>query len=218
MADIDINSLEPNSHKYKKEKAENAVQKSREKISPVINKDSIVSTKKPFGKKLAETFMTEDAGDVKSWLIMDVIIPGLKNTILDMISMLFFGETNSRSRRNRRRDRDDRVNYSSYYRESSYDRREYRRKDDRYDSDDRIDFRNIIVRNRSEAERIIEAMRDRIRNSESESVSVAELLDLIDAPSRYTDNNYGWDDERDIGIRRVSSGYLIDVAEPKYIK
>lgn len=49
MADIDVNSLEPNSHKYKAEKAKsgagNTVQKSREKISPVIDKDQVVSTK-----------------------------------------------------------------------------------------------------------------------------------------------------------------------------
>lgn len=222
MADIDVSSLEPNSHKYKaeKEKNGNTTKKSREKIAPVINRDQIVSTKKPLSKKFAETFMTEDAKDVKKWLIGDVIIPGIKNTILDIISMAFFGETDVRRDRRSRRNRDDHTDYSSYYKGSS-DRRNRnsrrRRDDDYYESDDSIDFRNIIVRNRGEAERIIESMRDRIRNSDSQSVSVAELLDMIDAPSRYTDNNYGWDDERDIGLRRVSSGFLIDVAEPKYL-
>ena len=78
-----------------------------------------------------------------------------------------------------------------------------------------MDFRNIVLRQRDDAERLIEEMRRRIRNNDS--ASVADLLDLIDIPGRYTDNNWGWDDERDIGIRRVSSGYLIDVAEPKYL-
>lgn len=221
MADIDVNSLEPNSHKYKAEKAKsgvpNTAQKSREKISPVIDKDQVVSTKKPLGKKFAETFMTEDTKDVKSWLIMDVLIPGIKNTILDILSMMFFGEVDSRSRRGRKRGRDDRTDYSSYYRGSSdrKDRDSRRRRDDRYDSDDRVDFRNIVLRKRDDAERLIEEMRRRIRNNDS--ASVADLLDLIDIPGRYTDNNWGWDDERDIGIRRVSSGYLIDVAEPKYL-
>lgn len=221
MADIDVNSLEPNSHKYKTEKAKsgvsNTAQKSREKISPVIDKDQVVSTKKPLGKKFAETFMTEDTKDVKSWLIMDVLIPGIKNTILDILSMMFFGEVDSRSRRGRKRGRDDRTDYSSYYRGSSdrKDRDSRRRRDDRYDSDDRVDFRNIVLRKRDDAERLIEEMRRRIRNNDS--ASVADLLDLIDIPGRYTDNNWGWDDERDIGIRRVSSGYLIDVAEPKYL-
>lgn len=221
MADIDVNSLEPNSHKYKAEKAKGEeAQKSREKVSPVVKRDQVVSTKKPLGKKFAETFMTEDTKDVKSWLLMDVIIPGVKNTILDILSMMFFGEVDSRSRRGRsRRDRDDRVNYSSYYRGSSdrrdRDSRRRSRDRDRYDSDDRVDFRNIVLRDRGDAEQVINAMRDRIRDNGS--ASVADLLDLIDVAGRYTDNNYGWDDERDIGIRRVSSGYLIDVAEPKYL-
>lgn len=220
MADIDVNSLEPNSHKYKAEKAKGEeAKKSREKISPVVNREQVVSTKKPLGKKFAETFMTEDTNDVKTWLLMDVVIPGVKNTILDILSMMFFGEVDSRSRGRRRRDRDDRVNYSSYYRGSSdrrdRDSRRRRDRDDRYDSDDRVDFRNIVLRNRDDAERVISAMRNRIRDDGS--ASVADLLDLIDVAGRYTDNNYGWDDERDIGIRRVSSGYLIDVAEPRYL-
>ena len=222
MADIDVNSLEPNSHKYKAEKANGGNKKepgSREKVSPIVKRDQVVSTKKPLGKKFAETFMTEDAKDVKSWLLMDVIIPGVKNTILDILSMMFFGEVDNRRRGRRRRD-DDRRDYSSYYSggsSSSRDRRDSRRRrdDSYYDSDDRVDFRNMVLRNRDDAEDLIEEMRRRIKVEGS--VSVATLLDLIDVPGRYTDNNWGWDDERDIGIRRVSSGYLIDVAEPKYL-
>ena len=93
MADIDVNSLEPNSHKYKAEKANGGNKKepgSREKVSPIVKRDQVVSTKKPLGRKFAETFMTEDTKDVKSWLLMDVIIPGVKNTILDILSMMFF--------------------------------------------------------------------------------------------------------------------------------
>lgn len=212
MADIDVNSLEPNSHKYKAEKA----QKSKEKISPVVNRDQIVSTKKPLGKKIAETFMTEDTKDVKAWLLKDVIIPGIQNTILDILSMMFFGEVDSRTKRSRsRKDRDDRYDYSSCYRGSSSRRSRRRDRDDRYDSDDRVDFRNIVIRNREDAEQIVEEIRRRIEKDGS--ASVADLLDMIDASSRYTDNNWGWDDERDIGIRRISSGFLIDVSEPKYL-
>lgn len=216
MGEIDINSLEPNSHKYKAEKAKREVaQKSREKVSPVIDHNKIVSTKKPLSKKFTETFITEDAKDVKSWLLMDVLIPGIKNTILDILSIMFFGETDLRSgkRGRSKKDRDDRVNYSSYYRPNNQG--SHRRAYDQYESDDHIDFRNIILTEREDAERVIKEMRRRIRNYDF--ASVADLLDMIDVPGRYTDNNWGWDDERDIGIRRVSSGYLIDVAEPKYL-
>lgn len=211
---IDVSSLEPNSYKYRAEKANKEIPKNgREKIAPVIDRSKVVSTKKPLGKKISETFMTEDAKDVKTWLLMDVLIPGIKSTILDILSMMFFGETNYRGG-SRKSSSSGRVDYRSKY-QSSSERTTRRRRNERYDSDDQVDFRNIIIRNREDAEDIIEEMRKRIRDVNS--VSIADLLDLIDVPGRYTDNNWGWDDEMDVGIRRVSSGYLIDVAEPKYI-
>lgn len=221
MANIDISSLEPNSHKYKAEKArgETENQKAKEKVTPIINRDQVVSTKKPLGKKIAETFVAEDAKEVKRWLLTDVIIPGIKNTIIDILSMMFFGEFDSRKRLDRRLRYDDRHDYREYYGGSSSSRgrrnSRYRRDDSYYESDDQVDFRNIVLRNRSDAEDLIEEMRHRIRSEGS--VSVATLLDLLDVPGRYTDNNWGWNDDGDIGIRRVSSGYLIDVAEPKYL-
>lgn len=221
MPNINIDALEPNSHKYKAEKAksESSSNVVKEKISPVVKRDQIVSTKKPLKKRFAETFLSEDVGDVKDWLFKDVIIPGIMNSILDGLSMMFFGETYSRKDRPRRRERSERTDYRSRYRGSSDDRRDLerrrRRRDDEYDSDDRVDFRNIVLRNREDAENVVEEMRERIRKYES--ASIADLLDLIDVAGRYTDNNWGWDDERDIGIRRISSGFLIDVAEPKYL-
>lgn len=211
---IDVSSLEPNSYKYRAEKANKEIPKNgREKIAPVIDRSKVVSTKKPLGKKISETFMTEDAKDVKTWLLMDVLIPGIKSTILDILSMMFFGETNYRGS-SRKSSSSGRVDYRSKY-QSPSERTTRRRRNERYDSDDQVDFRNIIIRNREDAEDIVEEMRKRIRDTNS--VSIADLLDLIDVPGRYTDNNWGWDDEMDVGIRRVSSGYLIDVTEPKYI-
>lgn len=215
MASIDVSSLEPNSHKYRAEKAAEQ-QKEREKLKPIVSKDGVVSTKKPMGKKFAETFLTEDSADIKSWLLLDIIIPGIKNTILDILSMMFFGETTSRNKKSNKSKRStSRFNYRGCY-DDDDDRERIRRRRDRYDSDDRVDFRNIVLKNRSDAEEIVDELRKRIHDYDS--VSVADLLDLVDIPGRYTDNNWGWDDERDIGIRRISSGYLIDVSEPKYLE
>lgn len=218
MANIDVSNLEPNSYKYKAEKArEEYSAQNKEKIKPVVNREQIVSTKKPLGKKITESFMSEDAQDIKTWLIADVLIPGIKDTILNVISMMFFGESYSRSSGRSYRDRDGRVNYRAKYRSSS-ERDDRRRKEDRYESDDRVDFRNIVLRNRTDAEDLRDELRRRIRDTGS--VSISELLDMIDAAetSRYTDCNWGWDYEGDIEVRRISSGFLIDVREPKYIK
>ncbi len=188
----------------------------RERLKPVINRDRLVSTKKPLGKRISDTFLTEDTADIKNYIIRDVIIPGIKNVILDFISMLFFGETCFDGRRNSRRiDRHERIDYRSHYRINSGRRSRDYDDNDYYDSDNKVDFRNIIVRDREDAEIIVSNMRSRIRDEGA--ASIANLLDYIDVVGRYTDNNWGWDNERDIGIRRVASGYLIDVAEPKYL-
>lgn len=213
MAEVNIDDLKPNSNKYKSQQSE---REKKDKLKSVVDKSSVVSTRKPIGKKIVDTFVTEDSNDIKSWLIMDVIIPGIKNTVLDMLQMAFFGEITSRGRSSRYDSR-SRTNYSSYYGGSSRSRNSRSRYDerDRYERDEKLDYSNIILRNRGDAERVIEELRNRIRDCNA--ASIADLFDLLDLSSKYTDNNWGWTDERDIGIRRVSSGFLIDVAEPRYL-
>lgn len=218
--ELDKESLKPNSHKYKAEQAEKAEEK-RDKLSPIVNKEGVVSTKKPLGQKFADTFVSEDADSIKSYIIFDVVIPGIKNTILDVMEMAFFGTTSGRKRKSSSR-RDDSTDYRSAYRGVSRSLTRDRDRDrdrgrvrERSRRDDKLDYRNIILKNRDDAEAVIDEMQRRIRKLDS--ASIADLFELIDEPSSYTDNNWGWKDERDIGIRRVSRGYLIDVAEPEYL-
>lgn len=213
MAEIKIEDIKPNSHAYK---ASQAAQKEKPKVKPVIDKSARVPQKDSFGKKFAKSFLAEEVNDVKEYIIMDCIVPGIKNAVLNMLSMTFFGE--SYDGRSRYRGKDDRRDYSSYYGKSYYSggssRREERR-DRRESRSDKIDYRNIVLYRREDAERVVSDMRARIR--ETGGVSIAELFSLIDEPSDYTDTSYGWLDERDVGIRRISSGFLIDVAEARYL-
>lgn len=216
MAEIDVTSLEPNSHKYKAEKAKGDVEKKkRERLSPVVTSDKIASTKKPLGQRFMETFIAEDVTDIKTWLWRDMIVPGAQKALLDVLNFMFYGEVSRDERRSTRDRRDSRTDYRGYYSGRSSEKRRSSSRRDRYEADDRVDFRNIVLRNRGDAEDLIDRLRDRIEDTGS--VSVADLLDMVDATSRYTDNNWGWTDPRDIGIRRVSNGFLINVAEPEYI-
>lgn len=218
--EIDINSLKPNSHTYKDGIRRDTVEKEtdeREKLTPVVKKDAVVSTKRPLGKKLADMFISEDIEDVKSYVIRDLIIPGIKNAIIDIAEMIFFGERTGRRGSRSGKDR-DRVSYASYYK--SDDRRGSARRggrnDREYERNDRVDYRNIILRDRRDAEDVVDSLKRRIH--EYGSATIADLLDLIEVTGKYTDNNWGWTDERDVGIRRVNSGYLIDVAEASYLE
>lgn len=205
MSNPNINDIKPNSHKYKEAE--------KNKLKPVVNSDAIVSTKKPLSKKLSEIFLGDDTKDIKQYIIQDVIIPGVKTTILDIISMAFFNETYAGNAKRSRKT--DKTSYSSYYNNSNRATPRRDRRNNSYESKGTTDYRSIILRNRQDAEELVEQMRKRIRDLGS--VSIAEMYDLLDLSGTYTDNNWGWDDERDIGLNRISSGYLIDVTDAKYL-
>jgi len=209
MAEIKLEDIKPNSHKSKNESEKTTT---REKIAPVVSKSAVVSTKKPLSQKFAETFITEDVRDIKTYLLTDVIVPGIKNTILDILSMMFFGEVGGKRSSGSYYSSNSKVSYSSYY--SGRDKKKNQSNRDPI-RDNELDYRHIILNNRADAEEVVEQMRDRIVRYGQ--VSVADLFDLVDVTGRYTDNNWGWTDPRDIGIRRISNGFLIDVSEAKLL-
>ncbi len=51
-----------------------------------------------------------------------------------------------------------------------------------------------------------------------ETVSVADLYELLGVEASYTDEKWGWVDLRDAGIRRVRDGYLLDLPKPESLR
>lgn len=209
---LDVDSLKPNSHAYKEEmqqKANDSVE--REKLTAVVKKDAVVRTKKSLGQKILEAFTPDDVQDVKSYVIYDVIIPTIKDTFLDVMGILL---GRSGGRRSSDRDRDH-VSYASHYKSEYNGRRSSSRRSEPRREDEKVDYRNIVLLNRRDAEEVVSELKRRIEVYQQ--ATIADLFDLIDITGTYVDNNWGWTDERDIGIRRVSSGYLIDVAEARHL-
>lgn len=185
-------------------------------LAPVVTKDAIVTTKPSLGRKFTSAFISEDMRDVGDYILLDIIIPGIKNAIIDTLERIFFnGPSSDRRRSDRKRDsgRYGRTSYESFYRSSS--RRDSRDNDDNKRRDASVDYRNIVLSRREDAEEIVRQLRDYIEDYDS--VSVARLLDLINEPGKYTDNNYGWTRPQDICVRQVRNGYLIDVTEAEYL-
>lgn len=206
LEDVDTSSIKPNSNKYRQENQEKS---DRERLRAVVKKEAVASTKKPLSQKFADLFVNEDADDIKSYIVFDVVVPGIKNTILDVIEMAFFGTTTGRGKSKKK----DRTDYKSYYGGRSSKREREERRDRR--GDDKLDYRNIVLTHRDDAEEVVEQLHKRIEKHGG--ASIADLFDLIDEPSNYNDNNWGWTSKRDIGIRRISRGFLIDVEEAEYL-
>ena len=206
MAKVDMESLKPNSNKYKKE---GSMQETRSHLTPVVQGQNVVTTKKTLGQKFTETFIGEDIQEVKRYVFWDMVLPGVKNFILDMLSMMFFGERSFRMS-----DRDDRGyrDYTSSYRGRSFRERSERDRgrNDRLRDDRNVDYRHIVLRFKRDAKEVVDSLHDRI-DYEGE-VSIADLMDLVGLVGEFTDCDWGWTSKRDIGIRPVSNGFLIDVA------
>lgn len=210
MAIMDETSSLDNSFETRM-KREKEKEKAKVEVTPIVKKDQIVTVKKTWLSRFMDSFISEDAKDIGDYILNDLIIPGIKDTVLSTIERAF-GYSGDRRYRSDKRDDRERTSYSSYYRSNSR-RDEPKRR--RMEEDEKVDYRNIVLRNREDAEDIADKMNYYIH--EYDSVSVAMLFDLIDMPGRYTDNNWGWTREGDIRVRRVRNGYLIDVPEAIYI-
>lgn len=207
MAKVNLGDIEPNSAAYKNQKKK---EKERERLSPVVKKDSIVRAKASPVKKFTEKFFGKDTDELKTWVVWDVVVPGIQDLLLNGLSMAFRGEPLRRGSSSGRREP---YPYHSAYSSSrrSSGRRESYRREDEYGG--KLDYRDVVLKNREDAEDIIDQMRERIEK-EGE-VTVAEFFDMLDSPSDMVDNDWGWTSVRDIGLRRVSDGWKIDVARAR---
>lgn len=180
---------QPNSHKFKEE------QKERKKIDKVVN-GTVKTKKKTQASKIADIFIPEDVSSVKSYIIEDVIVPYVKDIILDTVKALL--GTNGRSSKNSKADR---VSYRNYYDD----------RNDRSYSSSRVrtsySFDDITLETRGEAEEVISRMDELVATYGF--VTVADLYDLVGVTCNYTDNKYGWTNVRNVEAIRVRDGYML---------
>ena len=181
----------PNSNKYKSEQ--------RKKQEKVVQ-GKVRRKKKSEVSKLKDIFISEDVEDVKSYIIMDVVIPTIKNTILDTVSMCLFGDTAKRSRNH------NTVSYNRDYSSASRSGRTNRRNT----TSSRYDFDDIIFDSRGEAEDVLDHMEE-IMASYNGIVTVADFYDLAGVTGNWTDNNYGWTNLSRATVQRTRDGFIINL-------
>ena len=158
----------------------------------------------------ADVFISEDASSVKSYILEDVLIPGVKKLTVNAIKVaaeMIFGETGGSSY-----GRDSKIPYVSYDRFSS---RTNERRDDR-SKQQRFDYNNISFEYRGDAEMVLEQMDNMLR--EYGSVSVADMYEAAGLPAPpYTSNKYGWERLGDARIVRQNGEYVLVLPRPRPI-
>ena len=202
-----MQDYKPNSHRFREEQKQLAPVE-KKKVEKVV-KGSVKTKKKGNLSKISDVLISEDANNVKSYILMDVLVPTVKKAIVDIVTdavnMVFLGGT-GRSKTT------SSSNYISYNRLSE--------PTDRYHSSDpraisRFDYENIVFATRVDAEAIIEQMNDII--SSYGFVTVADLYDMADLSHPYTSNDYGWTSIVSAAVIHVRDGWVIKLPKARPI-
>lgn len=167
--------------------------------------------KRSRSQKLMEAFLPEDMYDVKSYVLQDVIAPIIQNSMYDIavgwLSAIF-------GRRSSPVGRSSRPSYRDYY-----DDRERRRERDysrasRYPQQSApvrrrtFDYETIIFDTYSEADKVLERMRDQVATYGN--VSILEYFDFAGLSCDYTARDYVFEDLRRAKVVWDRDGWIID--------
>lgn len=176
-----------------------------------------VRRRRPLGKQFAHTFFGGDAHTAFHYMIANVLVPAAKEAIVEAASSgfekLVYGDT--RPRRG--------GAPPSAYGHIAYNRMgTQRQQDDRppmprglsRGGRARHDFGELIIQHRQEAEEVLERMYDIL--SRYETVTVADLYELVGVNVSHTDHKWGWTELRGAQVGRSrGGGYLLDLPEPE---
>lgn len=177
----------------------------KRQVAPVVTNK--VSVKKgSLAKRIFSEFITCDLSTVAETTVNDILIPYIKDAIVDSlhdgIDMMFGGKPRGRTSSRG----STYVNYSSYSKDNSPRRERTRERVHGYN------FKEIILSTRAEAEDVVEHMIDILE--EEGCVTVADLYSLVGIKSAYTDETYGWTNLKSVFPQHVRDGYILNLPRP----
>jgi len=205
-----------NSHKKKQTPKEITEPKKVEKVI----EGTVLRRKKPIGKRLASYFVNGDFKTVGTYVVLEVLLPAAKDTLADAMSQgverMLFGEARSTSRRTGHRPGSSNA-YTPYNRyapnQSPYGRRDEQRHTPSRRARSTLNFDEIILATRVEAEEVIDRLDDLVQRYES--ATVADLYELVGVTPEYTDDKWGWTSLQGARIDRIRHGYVLDLPKPE---
>jgi len=213
---MDINNLEPNSHKYRQEKAQGA--------KPVVEKQHIQKVisgtatlhRKSLGRRFIDIFFNGDVKDVKAYLIYDVLFPAIKETVSNLVTkgteMILFGEASRSSSNKIKTGIGTYVSYGGQYRESRERLMPSRQNRMSHRFDD------VKFETRGDAEQVLDVLVDYVERYGQ--ATIGDFYDACGITPEWTDTaeceSYGWKDMRGASVSRIRDGYIVDL--PKCTK
>ena len=175
-----------------------------EKRTEKVVAGTVKTKKRGEMRKLADNLISEEVSNIKTYLVADILIPTIKNTIWDAITnsldMVLFGGSGRTKRSSG--GGGNRFSYDKQYRSNERLPNEVRARS-RFEMDD------IIFESRGEAESVLEEMYAVL--DEYQIVRVADLYDMAGLTQPYTSNRWGWTNLRNAQVNRVRDGFIIEL-------
>lgn len=194
-----------NSHKSKiqAKDAGSANEIKKPKMEKVVS-GKVTTRKKSELSKLARFFVPEDTENVKSYIIMDVIIPSIKKALTDTLDAILYP---GGGKPNARKTTASKISYSGFYAEP----------EDRYRSIPRdrspFDLEYVTFETKGDAKAVLNVMDEAI--SVYGVVSVGDFYDLANvSTTNHAINKYGWTNIRNAEVVRVKDGWIIKLPKP----
>ena len=221
-APVPINDLEnyPNASFSAKAKPDLDKSKVKPKQEQVVKDGHVTLKKQSAWKKAKHRIFEQEGKDLKDYVIYDVLIPSIKDTISNIVSngvdILLYGDA--------RHINSKRVgilggtrygNYVSYNSISSNKSTNSIRTPASSNSTLRnnLALDEFIFQTRGEAVEILDRLSTIL--IDYGVVTVADLYDLCGLKTPYTYNNYAWRDLSTAGVSMTRDGYLLNLPTPQ---
>ena len=180
-------------------------QQKKEKITPVVS-GKVKKKGKSFGEKFVDSFINERVDNVGEFVREEIVIPTIKKTILEAISMMFYGKPNV----------SDRSSGSIFpYNKMSSSRTILMGSSDAPKRSSKKTFDDIWFENRGDVETVVDNL-DLILNTYG-VLSVADLFELSGQDTVFTDNRFGWTDLGSMKVVQGHGGYILKMPPPRPI-
>ena len=180
------------------------------KVIEKVVTGEVVQKKPSFGKRFKSVFISEDGRTVMQYVTADVILPAIRdlivNTTIKGMERLVWGE--SSMRRRTPPPYQSRVQYNA----------PVRRPQPAYLPDQpprgslrqvRRETNDYVLSTREEAEAALTQMIDIIEKYDT--ASIADLHEMLGLPASHVDNKWGWTYLNNTEIRQVRDGYLLEL-------
>lgn len=202
-----------NAKKLRQQQQEPKTSRPEKKVSKVVVSEVVVK-KRTLGQKIRSLFVEADLRSVVRYVGQDVLVPAMRNLIVDSatkgVERMMYGESN-RYRSRFPYNQGPRVTY-----QTPVSRGLPMRSAPPVTSAPRTRHQDdLILASREEAEAVLEGLIEIIDNFDA--ATVADLNELCGFPTSHIDNKWGWTALGTAAIRQVRDGYMLELPPPEPI-